>query len=106
MSEEMMSDMAKALAKMDFNAKLYNLQNLPNNMATGSGRVGVDIPMGESDRLSAGMNLMGTYTPQEKSIRPESADLSYQTGPNRFGLQVIKPRMGPKAMSVNYSRSF
>ena len=100
------SEIAKALAKMEFNAKLNNLQNLPNGMAMGSGRVGVDIPMGESDRLSAGMNLMGMYSPQEKSIRPESADLSYQTGPNRFGVQVIKPRMGPKAMAVNYSRSF
>jgi hypothetical protein len=105
MAEDTNAEIAKALANMQLVAKLNNMQNFPGG-AMGSGRVGVDIPMGESDRLSAGMNLMGMYSPQEKSIRPESADLSYQTGPNRFGVQLIKPRMGPKAMAVNYSRSF
>ena len=100
------SEIAKALAKMEFNAKLNNLQNLPNGMAMGSGRVGVEMPMGESDRLSAGMNLMGMYSPQEKSIKPEGFDLSYQTGENKFGVQVNRPKFGPKGMSVNYSRSF
>jgi hypothetical protein len=100
------SEIAKALAKMEFNAKLNNLQNLPNGMAMGSGRVGVEMPVGESDRLSAGMNLMGMYSPQEKSIRPEGFDMSYQTGENKFGVQVNRPKFGPKGMSVNYSRSF
>ena len=105
MAEDTNAEIAKALANMQLVAKLNNMQNFSGG-AMGTGRVGVDIPMGETDRLSAGMNLMGMYSPQEKSIRPESADLSYQTGPNRFGVQVIKPRMGPKAMAVNYSRSF
>ena len=105
MSEEMMSDMAKALAKMDLNAKLNNLQALPGG-AMASGRVGMSMPMGEDDRLSAGLNLAGMYSPQEKSIRPEGADLSYQSGDNKFGVQVNRPKFGPKGMSINYSRSF
>jgi hypothetical protein len=105
MAEDTNAEIAKALANMQLVAKLNNMQNFPGG-AMGTGRVGVEMPMGESDRLSAGMNLMGMYTPQEKSIRPEGFDMSYQTGENKFGVQVNRPKFGPKGMSVNYSRSF
>ena len=105
MNEEMQQQIARALANLDVTGKINNMQNVPGAVV-GQGRVSAGLPLGEDSKLTAGMNLTGMYSPQMKSIKPEGADLTYQSGDNKYGMQIGRPHMGPKTLSFNYSRSF